>query len=277
VSQPAKAVTEIVPPAGWRLPDLRGLAGHSDLIYFLAKRDVTVRYKQTLVGAFWAVLQPLLLALIFTLVLGQLTDVPSGGTPYGLFALAGMTMWLFVAGAIGRCSDSTLASSEMISKVYFPRVILPLAALAVPAVDFGAALAVLLVILAATGHLPGPEVLLVPAVFLMAAGVALGIGLWLSALVVRYRDVSLAVPFLLLVFLFSTPILYPLSLVPDHYQTLLSLNPLVGVMEAFRWTVLEDAPGPGVSVLISAGVGALLLTSGMVYFARAEQRFADVI
>ncbi|HVD55261.1 MAG TPA: ABC transporter permease [Thermoleophilaceae bacterium] len=277
LNPPKQAVTEILPPSGWRAPALRQLVGHGDLVYFLAKRDVTVRYKQTIVGAFWAVLQPLLLAAVFTLVLGQLTDVPSGGTPYGLFALAGMTMWLFLAGAVGRCSDSTLASSELISKVYFPRMIVPLAALAVPAVDFVAALAVLIVILVVTGHPPGPELLLVPAVFLMAIAVALGIGLWLSALVVRYRDISLAVPFLLLVLLFSTPILYPLSLVPNEYELVLSLNPLVGVMEAFRWTVLADAPGPGAAVLISVGISVLLLASGVLYFARAEQRFADVI
>jgi lipopolysaccharide transport system permease protein len=270
-------VTEIVPAAGWRLPGLSNLWRHADLIYFLAKRDVTVRYKQTAVGALWAVLQPLTLAGIFSVFLGQLTDVPSGDTPYALFALCGMTMWLFLAGAIARCSESTLASSELISKVYFPRIVVPVAALAAPVVDFIAALAVLIVILLVTGHVPGPQVVLVPAVFAVAVAIALGVGLWLSALVVRYRDVSLAVPFLILVLLFSTPILYPLSLVPAHYHTLYALNPLVGVMETFRWTVLSDAPAPGVELLVSAATGAVLLATGLLYFARAEQRFADVI
>lgn len=270
-------LTEIAPASGWRVPVARDLLGHADLVYFLAKRDVTVRYKQTAVGALWAVLQPLLLAGIFSLFLGQLTDVPSDGTPYALFALAGMTIWLFVAGAIGRCSESTLASSELISKVYFPRIVVPVAALAAPVADFAAAFVVLVVILVLTGHAPGPEVLLAPAVFALAAAIALGIGLWLSALVVRYRDVSLVVPFLILVLLFVTPILYPLSLVPDEWQTLYSLNPLVGVMETFRWTVLSDAPAPGVELPMSVGIGVLLLVSGLFYFARAEQRFADVI
>jgi lipopolysaccharide transport system permease protein len=270
-------VTEIVPPGGWRLPALRQVLSYGDLVYFLAKRDVTVRYKQTLIGALWAVIQPLLLAGIFSAFLGQLTDVPSDGAPYALFALTGMTMWLFLAGAIGRTSESTLASSELISKVYFPRVIVPLAALAAPIADFAAAFVVLLVLLVVTGHAPGPEVVLAPAVFAMAALIAFGIGLWLSALVVRYRDVSLAIPFLILVLLFLTPILYPLSLVPDSYHTLYSLNPLVGVMETFRWTMLADAPGPGASLPISAATGLLLLVSGLFYFARAEQRFADVI
>jgi lipopolysaccharide transport system permease protein len=269
--------TEIAPASGWRVPVARDLLGHADLVYFLAKRDVTVRYKQTVVGALWAVLQPLLLAGIFSVFLGQLSDVPSDGTPYALFALAGMTIWLFVAGAIGRCSESTLASSELISKVYFPRIVVPVAALAAPVADFAVAFVVLVVILVVTGHAPGPEVLLAPAVFVLAAAIALGIGLWLSALVVRYRDVSLVVPFLILVLLFVTPILYPLSLVPDEWQTLYSLNPLVGVMETFRWTVLSDAPAPGLELLLSAGTGLVLLVTGLFYFARAEQRFADVI
>jgi lipopolysaccharide transport system permease protein len=269
--------TEIAPASGWRAPVARDLLGHGDLVYFLAKRDVTVRYKQTAVGALWAVLQPLLLAGIFSLFLGQLTDVPSDGTPYALFALAGMTIWLFVAGALARCSESTLASSELISKVYFPRIVVPVAALAAPVADFAAAFIVLVVILVVTGHAPGPELLLAPAVFVLAAGIALGIGLWLSALVVRYRDVSLVVPFLILVLLFVTPILYPLSLVPDEWQTLYSLNPLVGVMEAFRWTALSDAPAPGLELLLSVGTGLVLLVTGLFYFARAEQRFADVI
>lgn len=270
-------VTEILPPGGWRPIAPRQVLAYGDLVYFLAKRDVTVRYKQTLVGALWAVIQPLLLAGIFSAFLGQLTDVPSDGAPYALFALTGMTMWLFLAGAIGRSSESTLASSELISKVYFPRVVVPLAALAAPVADFIAAFVVLVVLLVATGHAPGPEVLLAPAVFLMAALIAFGIGLWLSALVVRYRDVSLAIPFLILVLLFLTPILYPLSLVPDRYHTLYSLNPLVGVMETFRWAMLPDAPAPGASLPIAVAVGLLLLVSGLVYFSRAEQRFADVI
>jgi lipopolysaccharide transport system permease protein len=277
MSDPHVTVTEIVPPGGWRLPPLRQLSSYGDLVYFLAKRDVTVRYKQTLVGALWAVMQPLLLAGIFSAFLGQLTDVPSDGAPYALFALTGMTMWLFLAGAIGRSSESTLASSELISKVYFPRVVVPLAALAAPIADFAAAFVVLLVLLVASGHAPGPEVVVAPAVFALAAMIAFGIGLWLSALVVRYRDVSLAIPFLILMLLFLTPILYPLSLVPDSYQTLYSLNPLVGVMETFRWTMLADAPGPGASLPISTATGLLLLVSGLLYFARAEQRFADVI
>jgi lipopolysaccharide transport system permease protein len=273
----APAVTEITPVSGWRLPNFGEVARNSDLVYFLAKRDVTVRYKQTAVGALWAVIQPLMLAAIFTIFLGQLTDIPSGGTPYALFALTGMTMWLFLSGAISRSAESTLGSRDLISKVYFPRLIVPLAAVAAPAADFVVAFAVLIVILLGTGEVPGPQVLLAPPVFGLALAVALGIGLWLSALVVRYRDISLAVPFVTQVLLFVTPILYPLSLVPEEYRTLYALNPLVGLLETFRWTVLPHADAPGLPLLVSAATGALLLGGGLMFFGRAERRFADVI
>jgi lipopolysaccharide transport system permease protein len=269
--------TLIEPPTGWPRPPLRELWHSADLIYFLARRDVAVRYKQTAVGAVWAVLQPLLLAGIFSVFLGQLTDVPSGSTPYALFALAGMVMWLFIANAIARCSESTIASADLISKVYFPRMAVPISAVMAPVVDFVAASLVLIVILIAAGETPTVRILLVPAVFAVAVLVTVGVGLWLSATVVRYRDVSLVVPFLIQVLLFVTPILYPLSLVPDSYHALYSLNPLVGVLEAFRWAVLPDADAPGLSILISLGTGALLLVTGLFYFTRAQARFADVI
>jgi len=270
-------VTEITPGNRWRIPNLRELAQSVDLIYFLAKRDITVRYKQTAIGAVWAILQPLLLAGIFSLFLGQLTDIPSDGAPYALFALAGMTMWLFLSGAISRTSESTLNSRDLIAKVYFPRVAVPFTALAAPAADFVAAFAVLVVILTAAGEFPGPQIVLAPFVFAVALAVALGIGLWLSALVVRYRDISLAVPFFTQVLLFVTPILYPLSLVPSEYRGLYALNPLVGVLETFRWTVLPDAPTPGLPLLVSVASGIVLVLGGLLFFGRAEREFADVI
>jgi lipopolysaccharide transport system permease protein len=272
-----RRLTTITPPKGWALPSFRELLDHVDLLYFLAKRDVAVRYRQTAVGALWAVLQPLLLAGIFSVFFGQLTDVPSDGTPYALFALTGMTMWLFISNAIARCSESTISSSDLISKVYFPRLAVPLAALAAPIVDFFAAFTVLVIVVIVAGEAPEIQILLAPVVVAVAVAVALGIGLWLSALIVRYRDVSLVVPFLILVMLFTTPILYPLSLVPDGYQALYVLNPLVGVLETFRWVMLPDAAAPGLLLAIPAATGLLLLASGLMVFTRAEQRFADVI
>ena len=278
VEQSASEATVVIEPvSGWTLPSLRDIWGSADLVYFLAKRDVTVRYKQTVVGALWAVLQPLLLAGVFSVFLGQLTNIPSEGTPYALFALAGMTMWLFVANATSRCADSTLQSANLISRVYFPRIAVPLSAVMVPVIDFVAGLIVLVTILTVAGETPEVKLLLAPAVFVMALAITLGIGLWLSAIVVRYRDVSLVVPFLIQVTLFVTPILYPLSLIPDDYQALYSLNPLVGVLEAFRWTVLPDAPAPGTLMLVPAVTGLVLLVTGLLYFHRAERRFADVI
>ena len=271
------ATTVIEPPSGWSFPDLREIWHSADLIYFLARRDIAVRYKQTAIGALWAILQPLLLAAVFSIFLGQLADVPSEETPYALFALTGMTLWLFFAGAFARCSESTVASSELISKVYFPRLVIPIAAVIAPVVDFAAAFVVLVAVLAIGGETPTVAILAVPLVVCVAIALAGGIGLWLSATVVRYRDVSLAVTFFIQLMLFITPILYPLSLIPDDYQPLYVLNPLVGVLETFRWAMLPEASPPGLLLLISAATGLLLLISGLAYFKRAERRFADVI
>jgi lipopolysaccharide transport system permease protein len=273
----SSSVTVIRPPSGLALPNLRELWHSADLVYLLAKRDITIRYRQTAVGILWAVLQPLILTAIFAVFLGHLANVPSGETPYALFALTGMTLWLVLASGISGISESTVASSELISKVYFPRIVVPVAALIPPIVDFAVSFTVLIGALLVAGETLQPRLLLAPVVFAVGATFALGIGLWLSAIVVRYRDVTLIIPFLILVLLFTSPILYPLSLVPDDYQTVYSLNPLVGVLEAFRWTVLPDAPAPGVLVLVPAVVGVVLVITGLLYFTRAERRFADVI
>lgn len=225
----------------------------------------------------WAILQPLILTAIFAVFLGRLASVPSGETPYALFALTGMTMWLFIAGGLATCSQSTVASAALISKVYFPRIAVPLAAIIPSVVDFVVAFVVLIVALLVSGEGLEPQVLLAPFTFAVAVAVTLGIGLWLSAIVVRYRDVSLMVPFVIMVMLFTSPILYPLSLIPDEYRAIYSLNPLVGVLETFRWTVLPDAPAPGLLVLIPAVTGIVLVATGLLYFTRAERRFADVI
>jgi lipopolysaccharide transport system permease protein len=277
--EPGHPSTERVirPVSGWSFPDLSELRQSFDLVYFLAKRDVTVRYKQTAVGALWAVLQPLLLAVVFSVFLGRVANLPSENVPYALFALTGMTIWLFFATAISRCSDSTVSSAELIGKVYFPRLAIPIAAVIPPIVDFAAAFVVLVGVLLAFGEIPGIQILLVPPVFAVALALALGIGFWLSAIVVRYRDVSNVVTFMTTLLLFMTPILYPLSLIPDAYQPLYALNPLVGVLETFRWAVLPDAHPPGVLLLLPAATGLVLIVTGLLYFDRAERGFADVI
>jgi lipopolysaccharide transport system permease protein len=194
-----------------------------------------------------------------------------------VFALAGMTMWLLFSGSLMRTADSTLSSVALISKVYFPRVIIPLSAVLAPVVDFAVAFVVLLIALAIYGVELQVNLLLTPVMLLLALVVALGAGLWLSALAVRYRDVQQLVPFTIQVLLFATPVLYPLSQVPDHVQWVYALNPLVGVMEGFRWATLPGADAPGWMLVIPAVTGTLMLVSGLLYFQRAEQDFADVI
>jgi lipopolysaccharide transport system permease protein len=275
-SELVKEVNE--PPKPWAVPRLRELWERRELLYFLGRRDVAVRYKQTAVGVTWVILQPILLALIFSVFLGLLTrNIPTNGIPYPLFALAGMTMWLFFSNAMSRSAESTVSNVELVSKVYFPRLAIPLAAIAQPAVDFIFSFCVLVLVMFIYGVVPDPRIVLIPVVFVLACVIAVGIGLWLSALVVRYRDVRHIVPFLVQTLIFVTPVVYPLSLIPKEAQPIYALNPLVGVFETFRWILFPGSPSPGWLLLISVVAGALLVLGGLFYFQRAEAEFADVI
>ena len=266
----------IVPPSGWPLPDLRELWGYRDLVYFLARRDIAVRYRQTVIGAAWAIVQPVAFATVLGLFLTLFGRVPTEGVPYAVFALAGMSVWLFVSGSLSSTATSTVASSALVRKVYFPRLVIPLAAIIPSIVDFLVALVVLFVAMAIFGVAPSGNIVALPGVFLLAVLVAFGAGLWLSALVVRYRDIQHVVPFLVQVGLFVSPVLYQLDLIPERFQAVYSLNPMVGVLEGFRWAVLGTSP-PGELLLIPLTVGALLLISGLVFFTRAETTFADEV
>jgi lipopolysaccharide transport system permease protein len=273
---PATRVIE--PQTRLRLPQLRELWEYRDLLARLARRDLSVRYKQSAVGVLWAILQPLLLGIVFSVFLGSLADVPSGnGVEYPVFALSGMVMWLFFANAMSLASQSTVSNAQLISKVYFPRIIIPLAAVIQPAIDFALALLVVFAALAVYGVEIGPQILLLPLLMPLALAVALGLGLWLSALHVKYRDVQVIVPFAVQVGLFVTPILYPFELVPDNLQWLYSLNPMVGVLELYRWMLFDGSDWPGAIVLIPIGAAIVLLASGAIFFQRAERSFADVI
>ena len=266
------------PPKSWTLPRLRDVWRHRELVYFLGRRDVAVRYKQTIMGVLWVVLQPLLLALIFSVFLGLLArHVPSEGVPYPVFALAGMTMWLFLATALSKCSESTISNAPLISKVYFPRLVIPFSALLQPAVDFAAAVVVLVVVMLAYGAVPSIRILLLAPMLLLATGTALGLGLWFAALVVRYRDVRQVIPFLIQALIFVTPVVYPLSVIPSHYRVIYSLNPFVAVLEGFRWVVLPHAPSPGLLFLLPLATSIVFVVGGLLYFAKAEAAFADVI
>lgn len=269
-------VTVIEPEHRFAWPDLRELWEARYLVWLLLRRDISVRYRQTAIGALWAIVQPLTLAAVFSLTLGVLAKVPSpGDLPYPLYALSGMVMWLYILQGISRSSDSTVSAAHIISKVYFPRVALPIVAAVGPVVDLMVGFVVLLVVMIAYGYPPGVEILAAPGVVLLAMATALSVGIWFSAVAVRYRDVQHVVPFLLQIALFITPIVYPFDLVPDRLQPLYALNPLVGVMEVWRWTLFGEMTASPVLVLIPVAVSVVLIVIGAAFFRRSERTFAD--
>jgi len=279
-SSPTTA-TVIESQRGWRAPNLREVWVYRDLLYFLARRDVVIRYKQAIVGVFWAVLQPLFIAGVFSVFLGLVLKLPAPeGIPFPLFAVTGMVMWLAFTNALSAVTESTVASEALISKIYFPRLVIPLSAVVPSAVDFAFSFAVLVLITLAYGVVPGAAALTVPLIVILALATALGAGLWLSALNVRYRDVHLLVPLLILAGLFITPVIYAFETitaqVPEQVQILYALNPMVGVLEAFRWAML-GTDWPGALLLIPFVSSIVLLITGAFFFHRAERTFADVI
>ncbi len=274
----AQAVTWIEnrPTAGRRALDWRELWHYRELVAFLALRDVRVRYKQAAFGMLWAVLQPLAGLVVFTVVFDRLARVPSDGVPYPLFALVGMTVWTLFSGGVDAATTSLVRNSALVTKVYFPRVAAPLASVLPRLVDFAVALGLLAVLLLATGHLPGPEVLLLPLVVLWAVLLACGVGLALATVQVRFRDAHHALGLLMQLWLYASPVAYPSSLVPAEWRWAYALNPVTGLLDTARW-VLLDTPAPGRHIAISVAVGGLLLLLGVRMFARGERRFADVI
>jgi lipopolysaccharide transport system permease protein len=273
----AAPVTVVEPTHGWRALDVRELWSYRELVYFLAWRDVKVRYKQTALGVAWVILQPLAAMAIFSLVFGRLAQLPSDGVPYPLFVFAGLVPWFYFANATATASGSLVANTNLVSKVYFPRLAVPLAAVLAGLVDLAIGLVLELVLLAVFGVPPSPRLLLVPVLVALLALAALSVSVWLSALDVQYRDVRYAIPFLIQLWLFATPVVYPLSLVGDRWQAVFALNPVAGVIEAFRWALLGTADFPGRLLAIGLAVVLLILASGLLYFRRMERTFADVI
>jgi lipopolysaccharide transport system permease protein len=273
-------ITVIEPQRGWHFPDLREAWAYRDLLYFLARRDVVVRYKQAIIGAFWAILQPVVIAGVFALFLGVIANLPPAtSVPYPLFAVVGMVIWLPFTDAVSSASESTITSEALISKIWFPRVLIPLASIFPAIVDFFFGLAVAVVVALAYGYEPSLKIAAVPFALALAMTTALGIGLWFSALNVKYRDVHLLIPLVILTGLFISPILYPLSLVPAEWQWLYALNPMAGVLELFHWAILGPAavPFPGLLLLIPICASVLLLITGSLYYDRAQRTFADII
>jgi lipopolysaccharide transport system permease protein len=267
----------IEPSHGWLSLKLNELWEYRELLYFLIWRDVKVRYKQTIIGAAWAVLQPLMTMVIFTLVFDRLANVPSDGLPYPVFAYTALLPWNYFSTALSHSGASVVAQSHLISKVYFPRLIVPLSATASGLVDFAVAFVILLAMMIWYGIVPTWGVLTLPLFLLLALLTALAVGLWLSALNVRYRDVAYVIPFLIQFWLFASPVAYPVSLVPDKWRLLYSLNPMAGVIEGFRWALLGKESPDFAVITVSAAVVILLLFGGMIYFRRMERTFADIV
>ncbi len=270
-------LTIVRPSRGWAPLDLREFWEFRELLGFLVWRDLKVRYKQTVLGVAWVVLQPFFTMLVFTAVFGKLVHMPSDGVPYALFSLAGLVPWMFFSHGLSQVSNSVVSNQELVRKVYFPRLALPLSAVLSDLVDLALSFAMLLCVMAFFGLAPNPKILLLPLLVALAIVTALGTGLWLAALNVRYRDVRHIVPFLTQIWLFLTPVAYPSSLLGEPWRTLYGLNPMAGVVEGFRWALLGTATAPGPLIAVSATVAALVLLGGIAFFRRTETSFADVI
>jgi lipopolysaccharide transport system permease protein len=272
--------TDIAPSKGWVSLRLRELWEFRELLYFLTWRDIKVRYKQTILGAAWAILQPLMTMVVFSLFFGRLAKISSGDPriPYPIFSYAGLVPWTFFAYGLAQSSNSLVGSAQLIKKVFFPRLVVPIASVLSGAVDFTLAFIVLVGMMLTFGILPTINVLWLPFFLLLAFITALGVGLWLSALNVEYRDVQYMVPFLVQSWMLISPVAYPSSLLGEPWRTLYGLNPMVGVLDGFRWALLggsTKAPGPmiGLSVIVAV----VILVSGAFYFRRMERNFADVV
>jgi lipopolysaccharide transport system permease protein len=269
--------TRVEPRVGWRNLELRELWRNRELLYFLTWRDVKVRYKQTALGAAWAILQPFLTMLLFTVVFGHLANIPSEGVPYPVFAFAGLVPWMFFSNALTLGANSIVTTPDLVTKIYFPRVMMPAAAVLGGLVDLFLGLIVLLAMIAYYGIVLGPQALVLVPLTMLAVLTALAVALILSALNVEYRDVRYGLPFLVQFWLFATPVAYPSSLVSEPWRTILGLNPMAGVVEGFRWALLGTSPAPGPQVLVSTGAALALAAIGFAYFRRVEDRFADII
>jgi lipopolysaccharide transport system permease protein len=268
----------IEPSRGWVALQLRELWAYRELLYFLMWRDIKVRYKQTVLGAAWAIIQPFFTMVVFSLFFGNLAGVPSDGIPYPIFAYAALVPWQFFANALGQASNSLVGSANMIKKVYFPRLAMPIASTLAGVVDFCLAFVVLLAMMLFFGIWPTINIIWLPFFLLLALITSLGVGLWLSAMNVQFRDVRFTIPFLTQFWLFATPIAYPSSLIEDPLlRAIYGLNPMVGVVEGFRWALLGVETAPGPMLIVSALAALAMLVGGAFYFRRMEKTFADLV
>lgn len=267
----------IEPSKGWVSLKLSEIWEYRELLYFLIWRDIRVRYKQTVLGAGWAIIQPFFTMVVFSLFFGKLAKMPSDGIPYPIFAYAALVPWTFFANGLGKASNSLVSNSGLIKKVYFPRLSIPIASVLSGVIDFVLAFVVLIGMMLYYGTVPTVNVFWLPCLLLLALVASLGVSLWLSAMNVEYRDVQHIIPFLTQFWLFATPIAYPSSLLPGFWRTLYGINPMVGVVEGFRWALLGTNTAPGPMIIVSSLVSLLILVSGALYFRRMEKTFADVV
>ena len=277
LEEPEPESIVIEPSRGWVALNLVDLWRYRGLLYFLVWRDVKVRYKQTVLGAAWAILQPTVTMIIFTVFMGKLAKIPSDSIPYPLFAFSGLLPWQLFSFALVECSNSLIANKQLITKVFFPRLIVPTASILTGLVDFSAASLVLVALMVHYGRVPTIGIVLLPLLLLFTLMAALAVGLWLAALNVQYRDVRYTIPFLTQLWLYSTPIAYPTSLVPERWRYLFGLNPMAGVVEGFRWALFGTTPHLGPMMAVSVGTVVLLLIGGLAYFRHMEKYFADLV
>ena len=267
----------IQPSKGWVALRLRELWAYRELLLFFVWRDIKVRYKQTILGVSWAIIQPFFTMIIFSLFFGRLAGVPSDGVPYPIFSYAALVPWTFFANSVTNSSNSLVANANMLKKIYFPRLTIPVSTILSGLLDFVLAFAVLILMMVFFGIAPTANIIWLPFFLIMAIVTSLGVGLWLSAMNVQFRDVRYTVPFIVQAWLFATPVAYPSSIVPEQFRALYSLNPMVGVVEGFRWALLGTEPGPGLMVVVSSIAAVFLLVSGAYYFRRMEKNFADIV
>jgi lipopolysaccharide transport system permease protein len=267
----------IQPARAWVPLDLAELWEYRELLWLLVWRELKVRYKQTILGVAWAILQPFLTMLVFSVVFGRLAKIPSDGVPYPVFAYCALLPWQLFAFAMTESSNSLVAHQRLLTKVYFPRLMMPLAAVAVGLADFLVSFVFLLMLMAYYGMTPHLTAVTIPVWTLLALGTAFGVGLWLSALNVRYRDVRYTLPFLSQFWMYATPVAYPLSLLPERWRPLVALNPMAGVVEGFRWALLGGRTAPDASLLVSIVTVVVVMVGGLFYFRRTERTLADVL
>jgi lipopolysaccharide transport system permease protein len=277
LSKPVIPVMRITPPTRWWILPFGELWDFRELIYFFIWRDIKIRYKQTAIGAAWAVLQPLLTMLIFSLFFGRLAHIPSEGLPYPIFYYSALLPWMYFAASLQNATNIIVENQRVITKVYFPRLALPLASVLSGLVDFGVSFAMFVVLMVYYGIRPTAAILWFPVFILLAILTALGVGLWLSALNALYRDVRYVLPFLVQFWLFASPVAYPASLVPQKWRWLYGLNPMAGVIEGVRWSLTGHTNPPDRLIFVSTAAVLVLLVSGLAYFQKVETTVADVV